>query len=203
VITNGFDPEEIASASDDSLLDPLKHSFVHTGRIGVTGRRLGPVCDAVLRLDREQQDPAKRVELVFAGPLEEGELRQLADPRLEGLVRAVGTLDRPSTLRLQRAADSLLLLTRGVRSEATGKLFEYLAAGRPILVLGDKTEAARIVAETGTGTATSAIDPAAIAQALRQATEAAPTQRGEAALERYSWPVLAARYAELIRSTRA
>ena len=62
------------------------------------------------------------------------------------IVRFVGWLERPRALALQRAADTLLVVT-GSRwaagSVATGKLFEYLAgARRPILVLGEETEAA-------------------------------------------------------------
>jgi hypothetical protein len=80
---------------------------------------------------------------------------------------------------------------------ATGKLFEYLAAQRPILVLGEQTEAARIVAETRTGVATSATDPDAIAAALRRLPELVPDGDSDA-VGRYSYPVLAERYARLI-----
>jgi hypothetical protein len=118
------------------------------------------------------------------------------------VVRVVGVLDRPRVLRLQREADTLLLITEGARrtSVATGKLFEYLAAERPILVLGDETEAARIVEETRTGTSTSSHDPGAIAAALTRATSAPPPERDETALQRYAWPALAAEYARVIES---
>jgi glycosyltransferase involved in cell wall biosynthesis len=92
----------------------------------------------------------------------------------------------------------------GRRSVATGKLFEYLATGRPILVLGRETEAARIVTETGAGTATSEADPQAIADALRSLAEGDETpKRDRAAVNRYAWPELGARYAELIESVTA
>jgi glycosyltransferase involved in cell wall biosynthesis len=200
VITNGFDPEEAGAVGGEPLLDPAKHSFVHAGRVEVTGTKLDALLDALRLLG-----PDSGIEVVFAGPLSETETAQLAAPDLDGLVRMVGVLDRPRVLGLQREADTLLLITEGARrrSVATGKLFEYLAAGRPILVLGEETEAARIVAETRTGTAASATDPTAIAAALTQATGAPTPEGDEAVLERYSWPVLAARYAELIRATRA
>ena len=104
-------------------------------------------------------------------------------------------------LRLQRAADVLLVVTEGSRrrSVATGKLFEYLATSRPILVLGSETEAARIVISAHRGTATPADDPRAISVALRElAGEDHPPLMDRTELERYSWPRLAADYAAVV-----
>jgi glycosyltransferase involved in cell wall biosynthesis len=201
LITNGFDPDEVATRTDgrDPLLDGTRHSFVHTGRMAVGGASPRPLLDALSLLDAAA---SQRLEVVLAGPLTADELELAGAPGLEPLVRVVGSLDRKRALELQRAADTLLVVTEGTtrRSVSTGKLFEYLAAGRPILVLGEETEAARIVAETRTGTATSATDPAEIAEALTQATEAATPEPDPAVLERYSWPALAAEYAALIES---
>jgi glycosyltransferase involved in cell wall biosynthesis len=98
---------------------------------------------------------------------------------------------------LERAADSLLLLTAGNRrGEATGKLYEYLSAGRPILVLGDRTEAARIVADAGAGIAVAAEDPGAVAAALERLVAGEVQPRG--APPEYGYPALAARLAQLV-----
>jgi glycosyltransferase involved in cell wall biosynthesis len=51
-------------------------------------------------------------------------------------------------------------------SVATGKLYEYLAADRPILVLARRSVAADIVRTTGSGLVAPADDPAEIAGAL-------------------------------------
>jgi glycosyltransferase involved in cell wall biosynthesis len=103
-------------------------------------------------------------------------------------------------LALQRAADWLLVITEGDRrkSVATGKLFEYLAAGRPVLVLGNGTEAARIAADAGAALAVSAADPRAIAEGLQQVHESAVAPRSPGNVEQYSYTVLAARLGELI-----
>ena len=77
-----------------------------------------------------------------------------------------GSLERPRALALQREADALLLIAQPARSQLLNiKVFEYLAAGRPILALADGTDAGRIVAEVG-GETVRADDPAAIATAL-------------------------------------
>jgi glycosyltransferase involved in cell wall biosynthesis len=77
-------------------------------------------------------------------------------------------------------------------------LFEYLASGRPILVLGDETEAARIVGETGSGFSAPASDPRAIAEALRRVVEAQPSPRPVEAVASYAYPALVGRLGETI-----
>jgi glycosyltransferase involved in cell wall biosynthesis len=203
LITNGFDPDEAAPpvSERDPLLTPDRHSFVHTGRMALSRVTPRPLLDALRLLKQDESQVAGRLEVVFAGSLSEDEQDLLAAPDLDGTVRATGWLERPRALRLQRAADTLLLLTEGSsrRSVATGKLYEYLLARRPLLVLGEQTEAARIVAETRTGLATSAHDSAAIADALRQFVEHAPAhQPDDGAIDRYSWASIGRQYSELI-----
>ena len=162
---------------------------------------LVPLVKALRLLERESPEVADRLEVVFAGPLSTRERELLAADDLTGLVKVVGWLERPRALALQRAADTLLVVTEGASrsSVATGKVFEYLAARRPILVLGEGTEAARIVADAGAGTATSESDPGAIASSLRAALDGAPTVEGrDEVLERYSYPRLVERLAALI-----
>jgi glycosyltransferase involved in cell wall biosynthesis len=196
LITNGFDPEELPDGDAEGLLDSGRISLVHTGRLGAARATPRPLLAGLRRL--RGTEIGDRLEVVFAGPLSQEEQALLADPGLNGLVRAVGALERPRALALQRAADALLVVTEGARrrSVATGKLFEYLAAARPVLVLGEETEAARIVVESGAGFATSADDPDEIAAALRRLVESAPVVRTN--VQEYSYPELAKRLAELI-----
>jgi glycosyltransferase involved in cell wall biosynthesis len=202
LITNGFDPEELPAAEPgDEFLDPGRHSFVHTGRMEAARSTPAPLLEALRRLRRESPEVADRLEVVFVGALSARERVLLAADDLSGLVKVAGWLDRPHALALQRAADTLLVVTEGSsrRSVATGKLFEYLAAKRPILVLGDGTEAARIVADAGAGLATSATDAAAIAETIRRVVTDPPTVDGrDEVLERYSYPRLVERLAALI-----
>jgi glycosyltransferase involved in cell wall biosynthesis len=203
LITNGFDPDEAppAETERDPLLASDRHSFVHTGRMALSRVTPRPLLEALRLLKRSEPEVAERLEIVFAGSLTEDEQALLAAPDVDGTIRATGWLERPRALRLQRAADTLLLLTEGStrRSVATGKLYEYLLARRPLLVLGEETEAARIVRETGTGLATSAKDTEAIAEALKQFVEGEfVPQLDEAAIDRYSWASIGTQYADVI-----
>jgi glycosyltransferase involved in cell wall biosynthesis len=203
LITNGFDPEEVDGGRPvaDPLLDPARVSLVHTGSMGFTGGSARHLVAGLRRLRKEAPEAAAKLEVVFAGLLSTDEAALLESPDLAGTVRCVGSLERPEVLRLQRAADVLLVVTEGARrpSVATGKLFEYLATNRPILVLGAETEAARIVLSTKRGIASPADDPSAIAAALRQLADGQPSPvADEDEVQRYSWPGLAAAYADVI-----
>jgi hypothetical protein len=135
---------------------------------------------------------------VLAGPSTAAERVRLADPALGGSIRHVGRLPRAEALALQRSADRLLVLTNGAPSMATGKLYEYLKAARPIVVLGDATAAAEVVNDTHSGWTAPADEPAAIAATLQTAVEQEPPARDEAAVARHGYDRIAARMSELI-----
>ena len=211
-ITNGFDPELPVAPAEAvaGLLDPARHSLVHTGTVGYAGRgrSFEPLVEALRRLRAEAPEAADRLELVFAGPAARHERELLDDPGLGAAVRLLGSLGHPEALALQRAADSLLVVAgEKHRSVATGKLYEYLAAGRPILVLGAHSAAARIVADAEAGLAVDADDPGAIAGALERLVApragAEVTGADAAAIEPYGYPALATRYAAAIERAMA
>jgi glycosyltransferase involved in cell wall biosynthesis len=196
VITNGFDPDE-RPARTAPPLDPLRHSLVHTGRMSVVGRSPTAFFQGLHDYLQRRPDGAQRLEVVLAGPVSAEQQTLLADKRLEGLVRSVGSLERPETLALQRRADTLLVLAEGndvrpARSIATGKLFEYLAAGRPVLVLGEDSEAARIVRDAGAGVAARGDDAGVIASALEMLVDRGLDAPHEA-VDQYAWPALIGR----------
>lgn len=191
-VPNGFDPEEQVTGQ---LRDPLRagaHTLVHTGRMAYAGRDPGPLLHGLRLLADRRPDLGKAMDTVFAGPISERE-RDLIDGT-GGLARWAGTLPRDETLRLQNAADTLILLTgRDRRSEATAKLYEYLATGRQILVLGDRSAAAQIVADADCGEVVPAADPEAIAAAVEKLIDIRPSDRvgRGAAVERYSYDHIA------------
>jgi glycosyltransferase involved in cell wall biosynthesis len=208
LITNGYDPDErpqVDPSRADGLLTPGRHSLVHTGRAGVAGRSPAVVFEGLRHLCATRPEVAERLEVVFAGALAPEEQALLADPDLAGIVRSVGTLDRARAVALQQAADSLLVIAAGAseRSVATGKLFEYLTAGPPILVVGERSEAAKIVRETGTGLAVAADRPEAVAAGLEALVAGSRSERRLEAIAHYSWEVLAARTSNLIQDVGA
>ncbi len=191
-VLNGWDPElepEVAIARPPDL-EPGRVNLVHTGTLsGGWGRDPGPFLDALAQLRAREPELGDRLCLVLAGRARPEEDRAIAARGLQHAVRRVGQLPRAESLSLQRRADALLLVTSRNRSEATGKVFEYLVAGRPILALAHGNVAARLIQETRTGVTVAPDDVDAIAGAL------ASLARGELGeeyaprgLERYVQP---------------
>ena len=86
-------------------------------------------------------------------------------------VELIDHVPRRESLRLQRDSDALLLLIpeaggRG-RGVLSGKVFEYLAAERPVLaVVPEDGAAAQLIRDTGAGIVAGPDDEAAIRTAL-------------------------------------
>lgn len=202
-ITNGFDPDEAAAVSPaahdvDRDADPAKLTLVHTGGLGAE-RTLEPLLTALARLADEDPAIRDRVEVVLAGQQTATERALYADPAHAPFVRHLGYVERGRSLALQRAADVLVLVTSGVRTgEATGKLYEYLAARRPILVLGAGSAAADIVTAAGAGVAIPTRDADAAEQALRRILAGDVPAPSAEAVEAFSYRNLAARYEQVI-----
>lgn len=194
VIANAWDPDSDpgaeALAAADGLLDPERVSLLYTGRFGSYGRDPGTLVEALERLDPAA---AARLELAIAGPLTPDE-RALFERAGGGAIKVtlLGSLERETSLALQRRADALLLLAQPTRSQLINfKLFEYLAAGTPILALAAGTEAGRIAAGVGIEPVVRADDPVAIATALRALAAGELRGSDAAASGRYTYPAAA------------
>jgi glycosyltransferase involved in cell wall biosynthesis len=200
VIENGWDPEQVEAARAESssvALDPDRVSLVYTGRFG-RGRDPAPLVAALAALANDAPDAAGRLELVVAGPLMPAERGLLARDVSPARIVPVGTMPRGHALALQREADALLLIAHPERSQLLNyKLFEYLAAARPILALAAGTEAGRVAGELGCEVV-AAGDAGAIAGALRRlSSEGLPTPSADAAA-RFAYPAPAERLARVI-----
>jgi Glycosyl transferase 4-like domain len=205
-ISNGFDldeGEQLTGPPPEGLLSPDRHSLLYTGRLGYVKRSPQATLDGLRALKRDDPQTAARIEVLFAGPLEDDERAQIEAPDLAGMTRVLGSLDRTATMRLQRAADTLLLITTGNPSETGQKLFEYLAADRPVFVIGDRTEAARIVTQARAGSAAPMEDPAAIARALADLVHGRTPLGADGVAHRFDYAALAVELEEEIEAAIA
>jgi glycosyltransferase involved in cell wall biosynthesis len=145
-------------------------------------------------------ETAAKLELVVAGPLTEDEAALFATDVSPARIVHAGSLERDRALALQREADALLLVAQPSRSQLLNiKLFEYLAAGRPILALAAGTEAGRVAGELG-GEVVAADDPAAIAEALARVARGELTPPPGDALAPYTYPAPAEAMANAVEA---
>jgi glycosyltransferase involved in cell wall biosynthesis len=126
-------------------------------------------------------------------------------------LQLVDYLPRAEALRLQRDSEALLLLVpeaggRG-RGVLSGKVFEYLAAGRPILaVVPPDGAAAELIRQTGAGAVVAPDDVAGIRSALEDLHARfvngglPPVELSEEDRERLSRRARVEDFAELLRA---
>jgi hypothetical protein len=175
-ISNGFDRTVVADASDErATLDPNRFSLVYTGLLAIDvaeqpvvnrGRHAQTFVDALALLAK---DPAfaARLEVVVAGPISDSELEVLTRGELGNIVRVLGLLPRARALGLQQAADGLLLIPGGAGA-TTAKVFEYLAARKPIFAVTEPDSmAAELLREAGEHTIAEPSDAESLSAALR------------------------------------
>jgi len=157
VIPNGFDPDEVSSSTEKNGVSPVP-KIVYTGMLYRNSRDPSPLFRALRELFGDGKLSADALTVEFYGP---------KDPWLEQLiekyavhhwVKVKGRVPRIESLRAQGEADMLLLLESGApeaRGVVTGKVFEYIAARRPILSVGsgEGSAIARLLSETGAGRA--------------------------------------------------
>lgn len=175
VIHNGFDPADF----EEGPAPPDRFVLAHVGSL-YGSRSPEALWEALARLHEQGAVPRLRLRLV--GRVGEDVLATLAAYGLEPILEHVPYRPhREATLEMQRA--TLLLLTmegaQHYQGLITGKLYEYLAAGRSVLALGPPDgDAAALLRETDAGAVLPSDDTAAIVAYLREQYER--WERGEA-----------------------
>ena len=203
LIHNGYDPDALRplfSRPQPRPPAPPREKVIIT-HIGTAYRTASPAWyfQALDGLPPEIRD---RIETRFIGRVSETEERLLASRGPS--VRLLGFLPQAEALR-HIADTDYLLLTMTNEFSLPGKLFEYLASGKPIIALSPAHgEVARLIAETNAGWCVPHDHPEAVrqvlAQAVRHAAEGAiPFQTRRDVVSCYERPRLVAEYARLIR----
>ena len=151
VVPNGCD----VSLFDGVTATPRTDAFVllHAGSI-YGGRSPSPVLRAASaafqagRIDRSRF----RLRLVGATSASAGEFQRTLDTlSLHDVVELVPRLSHRESLVEMASASALLLLQQGTDVSIPMKLYEYLAAGRPILALTESKEIESILQTSGAG----------------------------------------------------
>jgi len=156
-IENGFDTEEIPQPPIASALDKqAKIKLLYTGKVRTGKQVVRPLFEALAVLRQKQSELADKVEILFYGS-DLGEIPQLIEAyQLQTVVKIMGMVPRSQSLVLQTQANGLLFLDwedTSIDGILTGKLFEYLYSGRPILGIGshDWLAPGKLLHESGCG----------------------------------------------------
>jgi glycosyltransferase involved in cell wall biosynthesis len=153
---NGFFERDHGAAVTPEPWRDGKVHIVYTGRVYPLRRDPGPLLRALEELKSSGTRLADRLAIDFYG-FDEPWLLSLVRARgVEDCVKLHGFVPYRDSVAAQRAADVLLFLDwteTQAEGVLTGKLFEYLASGRPVLGIGTRadTEAAQLIADARCG----------------------------------------------------
>jgi hypothetical protein len=150
-ITNGFDPDKMSKGKVNLT---SKFTITYTGQI-YTKQDPSKLLFALKDLTSHDVIDPNDVEVRFYGP-EDGPLaKKIEEYQLSNIVRQYGIVSRENSFEKQRESQLLLLLKWEDPREHgwhSGKIFEYLAAMRPILATGGTTDViTELLNETNAG----------------------------------------------------
>ncbi len=152
VITNGFDPDDLTGPSE--IRHDLKFSIAHIGTLSGS-RNPETLWQSLHSLLEEIPALAGDLEIKLVGKTDFSVLESVERAGLTPYLSKISYLPHQEAVTCQRQSQLLLLIINDTPNAGmilTGKFFEYLAAGRPILCLGpEQGDAASILQETGAG----------------------------------------------------
>ena len=149
VITNGYESDY---KGDKTKTDDFTLS--HIGSL-LSERNPSVLWHVLAQLLEENQPFKQHFKLRLAGVVSEDVLQRIYDSGLENHTELLGYVSHERAIQLQQESQVLLLVeidspeTEGI---LPGKLYEYMAAKRPILAIGPKNwDANQIISDTNTG----------------------------------------------------
>ena len=157
-ITNGFDINKVTVKKNlTKKISRLNKIFkiVYTGSI-YNDRSPIILLDAIINLIKNKKIPEKSIVVEFYGSRLDFIKELSQQPKYLNLISIKDHIPRYQVLEKQKKADLLLLLASSKeisRGELTGKIFEYMSAGRPILCIGGRSnfEISKVLNLTNTG----------------------------------------------------
>ena len=163
-VPNGYDPESFAEFTPRPHgLDRLVITYVGTVYANPVYSPRG-FLEAINRLPG---DMAQHIEVRFIGRVVDEEVPAMEACR--GHVRRFGFLPQAEAFQHLQETDCVLMINTAADAHS-GKIFEYLASGRPILAISARNgEIARLIRETRSGWCADSGDPAEIQRMIETA----------------------------------
>ena len=161
VITNGYDDMSVKTFHETS---PKQDNKVFTmSHIGIIGANRNPEMfwQAIYELIHNTDETEVKTRLIaylrvrLIGQMDCSVVESIKRNHIENYVEIIPYIPHNQVIAEQQKSDVLLLFvnnTPNAKGILTGKIFEYMASGRPILCIGPEDgDSARILNETQTG----------------------------------------------------
>jgi glycosyltransferase involved in cell wall biosynthesis len=198
LLTNGFDTTDLPENWNDLKPSSDGLEILYTGVIDAIRNPI-PFLEA-FKATFEKTD--KNVTLRFVGKVSENLTATIeSDPWFHSHGRLEGYVSHKEVFSFYQKAHLLLLIltdTKNAQGNIPGKLFEYMATGRPILALGDPNgDSAKILSDSNSGEVFRHDDKMGIEEFLRD-FEPQIEYKTSLNLEKYSRKNLSLQLAQLL-----
>ena len=203
VILNGYD-WDIGTASQAMSLSQ-EFTLTHLG-IVAPSRNMPQLWEALNALKKEIAGFGERLKIKLVGQVDQSVVQSLTANGLMGNTEITPYIPHEEVQEVQQSSQVLLLLINNApnaKGILTGKLFEYLASGRPILCIGPEDgDAAQILKETNAGITIGFEDKDKMKEVIldyyNKYTENGLPSNDNTEIEKYSRRALAGEYGKLL-----
>jgi glycosyltransferase involved in cell wall biosynthesis len=231
-VTNGFEPEDFRETprdvrDDGSFRITFAGQFIsgdalpprtpkevvrrllriRSVRIDPTGRSPVHLLEAIRRLRQREPALGRRLRFEFVGVVDPATAELIDRSGVADAVTCHGFVPHAEVIRRMRSADALFICLNGMPADQQplvipGKLFEYLAARRPVLAALPAGDARRIALAHADAVAVEPCDPDSIARGIaRIAAGDLDSRNAGVGLERFTREALAGEMAAFLRRT--
>jgi glycosyltransferase involved in cell wall biosynthesis len=205
VITNGYDPADFSQNFHREGAKDAKQvtTFAHIGMVWGDGATA--FLQALSRL--KGRGIEEKLQARFIGGLPPSNVQFIRGRGLDSFVSVEPRTRHCEAIAWMLRADVLLLFitsSEGGRKWYPGKLFEYMAAGKPVLAVAPQGIASRLIEEAGIGVSVEHSDGDKLEQMIRLAAESPAEfrrrfyQPQSAVIEKYNRIALTRRLAEVL-----
>ena len=135
IVENGYDPSDI---KEDKLNLDDKFTIAHIGSF-TPSRNIDSFWIAISELLKEDESFSKLFQLKLIGKVDVSVLDSIKRHELNSYVNHISYLTHDLVINEQMKSHVLLLMvnnTPNAKGIVTGKVFEYMASGRPTLIIG-------------------------------------------------------------------
>ncbi len=203
VIPNGFDWDANVAPSESPILSEF--TLAHVGIIGAN-RNEHQFWAALCELKAAYPEFSKKLRIKLIGQVDQSVLKSINENHLKENTELIPYVPHNQIQQVQASSQVLLLFinhTPNAKGILTGKIFEYLASGRPILCIGPEDgDAAHILKETHAGQTVNFEDKEKMKEVIKDLyqkylDDGLPTNTNKE-IEKYSRRALAGEYAKIL-----
>lgn len=152
VVENGYDPEDFPINS--SLELDTDFTIAHIGTFSPS-RNHEILWKVLKKICNENEAFNNKLKIKLIGNIDFSVLKSISNFGLENHLKKLGYISHNDVINEQKKSRVLLLMvnnTPNSRGIITGKVFEYMASNRPILVIGPEDgDLSNIIRQTNTG----------------------------------------------------